>query len=453
MTPLVQLRSHVREILAAAISAVDPERLVREWLDGSDLARGGERIHLLAVGKAGPRMARGALSVIWSRVESGIVLTTHGTDTAGVESDPRLRLYHGGHPVPDEAGFAAAVEVALLAGGLGPDEHLLSLLSGGGSALLTLPEEGLTLSDVRETTDALLRAGATIRELNTVRKHLERLKGGGLARLAAPARVTGLVLSDVVGDPLDVIASGPLSPDPTTFQEALATLNRCAGSRAENARRRLEEGARGSREETPKAGDPLFRRTAVEVVGRNLDAVQAAAATAEALGYESVVLSTELEGEAREVGRTLATAGVESALHGHPGRPPACLISGGETTVTVRGKGIGGRNQEVALAAGITLDHAERSRKGEGGEGSLPIVVASVGTDGVDGLSAAAGALVDPTTVLIARSIGLDPDGALNENDTDTFFAALDGHQIITGPTGTNVMDVQVVLVARRMPL
>jgi hydroxypyruvate reductase len=301
---------------------------------------------------------------------------------------------------------------------------------------MSLPPAGVTLDEVRETTDRLLKAGATIQELNAVRKHLDRLKGGRLARAAAPARVEALILSDVIGDPLDVIASGPVSPDPTTFSDAVDVLeHRGLWQQVPLAvRSHLGRGLEGAEEETPQEGDACFERVRATVIGNNRLAAEAARGEAERRGYRARLLTTLLTGEAREVGCVLAALGREIRCSGEPFAPPACWVAAGETTVTVVGDGKGGRNQELVLGAALELD------------GQDGIVVASLGTDGIDGPTDAAGALCDGATPARGRAAGLDARASLARNDAYGYFQALDD-LIVTGPTGTNVMDVQVVLV------
>ncbi len=409
------------------MAAVEPERLVRELLERQPaVLPGAGPVRLAAIGKAALAMARGAAAALGERLAGGIAVTV---PSGGGSAPPGVETVAGGHPVPDEGSVAGGRALVELARGLEPEEALLCLVSGGGSALVALPSEGVSLADLQATTDALLRAGATIGELNAVRKHLDRLKGGRLARAAAPAPVLALVLSDVVGDPLDVIASGPVSPDPTTFTEAWAVLERRGVLERVPAavRDELARGARGEREESPKPGDPCFERVRVEIVGNNRLAAEAAVAEGARRGYAARLLTTTLTGEARHAGGALAALAL--AL-----RPPSCLVAAGETTVTVTGSGRGGRNQELALGAALALD------------GRDGVLVASAGTDGIDGPTDAAGAVVDGATVARARELGLDPRRALADNDAYSFFRAL-GDLIVTGPTGTNVMDVQVVLV------
>jgi hydroxypyruvate reductase len=312
----------------------------------------------------------------------------------------------------------------------------LPLLSGGASALTPAPVAGLTLADLQITTDQLLRAGATIGELNAVRKHLDRLKGGQLARLVAPAPVAALILSDVVGDPLDVIASGPTAPDPTTYAMAWQILEQRGVQTQLPAavRAHLQRGREGMLPETPKPGDPLFARVTNTLVGSNRLAALAAVTAAEQLGYRALLLTTFVEGEAREVARVAAALAKGVRQHGDPLPAPACLVWGGETTVTVRGHGRGGRNQELALAAALAL------------EGLPGVALMALATDGTDGPTDAAGALVDGTTIGAARSLGLDPVAALANNDAYPLLEAV-GALLLTGPTGTNVNDLLVVLV------
>ena len=353
----------------------------------------------------------------------------------------RTRRLIAGHPVPDEAGRRAADEVEALARGLGADDLLVLLISGGASALLPAPVEGLTLDDKARTTSVLLRAGAAIGELNAVRKHLSRLKGGGLARAAAPARIACLALSDVVGDDPSTIASGPAAPDPTTYATALEVLDRKRVREMVPAavRRHLEAGAQGERPETPKPGDPLFRRVAFSVVGSNRLSLAAAAVEARRQGMRPLVLTTRLEGEAREVARALVAVLRECVEEGRPAAPPACLLAGGETTVTVTGAGRGGRNQELVVAAAEPL-----------ADFPVPGLVASLATDGIDGDSDAAGGVADSSTLARAEALGLAPPSAfLAENDSRSFLGPL-GDLLVTGPTGTNVMDLTALVAGGR---
>jgi hydroxypyruvate reductase len=347
----------------------------------------------------------------------------------------RIRLNECGHPVPDEAGVRGAREIAQLAAGLSADDLLICVLSGGGSALLPLPAEGLTLEDKQSTTKLLLDSGANIHEINAVRKHISAIKGGQLAALAHPATVISLILSDVIGNDLDVIASGTTAPDKSTFMDARAILERFELMKRVPAsvRARIEAGCEGTIADNPNADHPAFRRTQNLVVGGNDLALNAAAEHAKRLGYRTMILSSFIEGETRDVARVHAAILKEIRASGRPLRSPACVISGGETTVTIRGSGKGGRNQEFALAAALDI---------AGLPGAL---ILSGGTDGTDGPTDAAGALCDGETIARAREAGLEARRHLVENNAFPFFDAL-GDLLRTGPTGTNVMDVRLVM-------
>jgi hydroxypyruvate reductase len=440
---LRSLRADAAAILGQALEAADPRAVVARSLQASPAGlRVGRtrlrwpkgRVVLLAAGKAAHPMAAEAAGRLGRRLSEALVVSTAEPPA---RHSSRLRAFAAGHPLPDARGVAAATEVERVVGGLGADDLLLVLLSGGASALLPAPAEGLRLEDKARTTALLMKAGATIHELNAVRKHLSRLKGGGLARLAAPARVAALMLSDVVGDDLATIASGPVSPDPTTYAGALGVLRDrgVLDDVPDAVRARLEAGAGGRHAETPKPGDPVFARVSAEVAGSNRLSLEAAAREAARRGYRALVLTSRLEGEAREAARVLVSVLRECALDGRPARPPVCLLAGGETTVTVRGGGQGGRNQEMAVAAAVAL-------------AGLPVdaVFASLATDGVDGKSDGAGGVVDTRTLERAAALGLAPPSAfLAENDTRNFLGPL-GDLIVTGPTGTNVMDVTLLV-------
>lgn len=428
-----RLRKDALAIFRAALASVDPEVLVRAALAGDPrlLPPAGGRLVVVSVGKAAVPMARGAWAALGESIAEGVLLAPLG---GGGSAPDGFREHRGGHPLPDQAGMAGARDVLDTVRRAGRLDRVLLLLSGGGSALLTLPHPSVSLPELREVTERLLRAGASIGELNAVRKHLERLKGGRLAALAEPAPLTALVLSDVVGDPLDVIASGPVSPDSSTFGEAIEVLrNRGLWEAAPPlVREHLTRGREGRAPETPKDGDAAFAGVQVKVVGNAALAARRAAEEAERLGYPSRVRSTGVTGEARDVGAFLA-AEVRGLLRS--GNVPACVVTAGETTVTVRGNGRGGRNQELALSAALHLD-------GEAGA-----LVLSAGTDGVDGPTDAAGAIATGTTLHRARSLGLDPEDHLARNDAHPFFDAL-GDLVRTGPTGTNVMDLMLALAA-----
>ena len=439
-----ELRERVLPILSAALRAVDPYGAVRRALtrDGDLLSLGGrqydlrqiECIFVVGAGKAAAPMARAVEDVLGDRLAAAG--SAVNVKRGHAEPTRLVRLQEAGHPIPDEDGLAGTRRIVELARQAGPNDLLLCLISGGGSALLQLPAEGVSLADTQRLTEALLRAGATIDELNAVRKHLSQVTGGGLARLAQPARVASLLLSDVVGNPLDVIASGPTAPDSTTFREARAILERFGLWSAEalpaSVLGRLSAGERGELPETPKADDPLFERVHNVIVASNELAALAAVGEAEQRGFHSLLLSTYVEGEAREVARVFAALAREVAASGRPLSRPCCLVAGGETTVTVRGTGRGGRNQELALAAALKL------------AGLPDVLLVALATDGNDGPTDAAGAVADGTTLARARRLGLDPFAALANNDAYPFFEAL-GDLLLTGPTNTNVNDLTFI--------
>ena len=432
------MRPELASVLDAALAAVEPGAAVRRALtvDSDALLVGGRRLALdeirrvvvVGAGKASAPMAAAVEDVLGERVPiegSVTVRYGHGAPTRVV------RIREASHPVPDPAGVAATRAIVDLIARTDERDLVICVLSGGGSALLTLPADSLTLPDLQGTTEALLRSGASIDEINVVRKHLDQVKGGGLARLAAPARVVTLVLSDVVGNPLDAIASGPTVADTSTWADAAGVLDRYGlwASVPAAVARRLRAGAAGELAETPKPGDAAFDRCATVVVGSNLQACEAAAAAGRTLGLGTLVLSTFVEGEAREVGRVLAGVLREIDASGHPLPRPCLIVAGGETTVTVRGTGRGGRNQELALSAAVAL------------RGVPDVLLASFGTDGSDGPTDAAGAFVDGSTLDRAARLALDARRHLAENDSYAFFDAL-GDLITTGPTNTNVNDL-----------
>jgi glycerate 2-kinase len=437
-----ELRKSAREIFDAAVRAVDPAEAIRRHLvrEGERVKIGNERVDLGAVreivvvglGKAGAPMAAAVEEILGPRIARGLVVTKYGH----VQPTRVIRIREAGHPVPDDAGMAGARAVLDHVTGLAPEDLVLVLISGGGSALTPAPVEGITLAEKQSLTKALLACGADIREMNTLRKHISRIKGGQLARAAAPARVFTLILSDIVGDPLDAIASGPTVPDPTTYADALAILDkyRIRQEIPASIRTHLEAGAAGKIPETPKPDDPLFGRVKSVMVASNIQALVAAKAEAQRSGFQAIILSSFIEGETREIARMHAALALEVRASGHPAKPPVCLITGGETTVTLRGKGKGGRNQEFALAAALDI------------AGLRDVVVLSAGTDGTDGPTDAAGALADGETVARALALGLKPRAALDGNDAYPFFERL-GDLVMTGPTRTNVMDVRLVLV------
>jgi glycerate 2-kinase len=389
-----------------------------------------ERVFIIGAGKAAAPMAAAIVDLLRGYQSVGTVVTKYGHTTQETRRQclaADIEIIEAGHPVPDENSVRGARAVADLAHQATERDLVICVISGGGSALLTLPVPGLTLTTLQALTDVLLRSGATINELNTVRKHCSLIKGGHLARLVAPATLVTFVLSDVVGDPLDVIASGPTVPDSTRTMDAQSVLERYGTPWGFEP----PEGFRLS--ETPKHGDLAFERVQHVIVGSNRLAALAATEQARQLGFNSLLLSTYVEGEAREVARVAAALAKGIRANGDPVPAPACLVWGGETTVTVRGAGQGGRNQELALAVALALD------------GWSDVLVMALATDGTDGPTDAAGAIVTGNTVARAHTLGLDPLASLEANDSYPFFDSL-GDLIRTGPTGTNVNDLLFIL-------
>jgi hydroxypyruvate reductase len=400
---------------------------VERQLRGRDFASV-QNIYVVGAGKAGASMAKAAERVLGRRITAGLVNVKDGH----VAKLRRIELNECGHPVPDERGVAGAARIAGIAAAAGKDDLVLCLISGGGSALLPWPAEGITLEEKQSVTKLLLACGANIHEINSVRKHISRIKGGQLARLASPATVESLLLSDVIGDDLDVIGSGPTAPDSSTFASAVAILEKFGilGRVPAPVRDRLQRGVRGEIEETPKPGDAIFSRVRNIVVGSAALALDAAARKAKELGYRPLVLASRIQGETREIARMHAAIAAEVVRDARPVRPPACIITGGETTVTIKGEGLGGRNQEFVLAAAIDI-------------AGLPDTVAfSAGTDGSDGPTDAAGAIADGATL----RRGPDARAYLDRNDSYHYFEKL-RDLVITGPTNTNVMDVRLMLI------
>ncbi len=441
------LRSHARgaelaDILAAALEAVEPSQAVQRFLGlhGTTLTVGEQqyelaphnRVRALAFGKAGAPMLAAARDVLGTRLEAAmaVVKEGHAGDHDG------LTILEAGHPVPDQRGVEATRQAMRFAGQLGAGDLLLVLISGGGSALFTQPAPGITLDDLQTLTRQLLASGATINEINTLRKHLDLVKGGGLARLAGQAQVAALILSDVIGDPLDVIASGPTVADSTTFGDALAILERfgLVGQAPAPIVERLRRGVAGHEPETPKPGDGGLARVQNVVIGSNRQAAEAALAAARDRGLHTLLLTTSLQGEAREAGRMLAAIAAEIHASGQPVARPACVVVGGETTVTLRGDGRGGRNQEMALAAVPAL------------AGMPETLLVTLATDGGDGPTDAAGAVTSGATLERAVEAGLDAAAFLARNDAYAFFDRL-GDLLKPGPTLTTVNDLAFIFV------
>jgi glycerate 2-kinase len=437
-----RMREEAFAIFHSALEAVDPVRAIHRHvsMDNGALVVSGtrldlndyDRIWVVGAGKGAAPMAQAIEDLLGERIFEGAIVVKDGH---GLPLK-RVRIHEAGHPVPDQRSMQGGEDILSLVKRAKERDLVISVLSGGGSALLVAPAQGVTLKDKQEVTRLLLSCGATIHEINSVRKHLSRIKGGGLARSAHPATVVSLILSDVIGDDLDVIASGPVVPDPSTFHQAEAVLKGYGIWKQvpKSVRGHIEKGMKGEIEETAKPGDTSFQNDITALVGTNLQALEAAEKEAETQGYRTLILSAMVEGETRETARMHAGIAKQIMASGHPVPPPACILFGGETTVTLQGKGKGGRNMEFALASALAL------------EGERHVVVLSGGTDGTDGPTDAAGAIVDGETVGRARSQGLDPVDHLRRNDAYPFFQSL-GDLVITGPTRTNVMDVCIMLV------
>jgi hydroxypyruvate reductase len=437
-----EYRKHLQSIFEAGIKAVEPgqavDRAVQRKAEGLSvfgkpyMFRDYERIFVIGAGKAGAPMAMAMEQILGDRLESGCITVKYG-HTAPLA---KVQIQEAGHPIPDEQGMAGAEKIAEVANQAGERDLVFCLISGGGSALLVSPAEGISLKEKQAVTSELLACGASIDEINAVRKHLSRMKGGQLARICWPATVVTLILSDVVGDPLDVIASGPTVPDSSSFAGCLEIVNRyeLTDRLPASVMKRIEGGAKGTVPETPKDGEEVFERVQNEIVGNSLSAVLAAGRKAESLGYTPLILSTRIEGETREVAHVHAAIFREVLASGVPVAPPACVLSGGETTVTLKGKGKGGRNQEFSLAVALHVEGEDR------------IFFLSAGTDGTDGPTDAAGAFADGGTVERGRARNMDASQYLDENNSYPFFDAL-GDLYIPGPTNTNVMDLRICLI------
>lgn len=436
------MRTDARDILTAGIQAVEAEAAVGRYcrVEEDRLVVGErpydlstfENIYVIGAGKAGASMAKALESVLGDRITGGLINVKYGH----LSDLKRVKLIEAGHPVPDGAGEAGARAILDLASRTQGQDLVICVISGGGSALLPLSVEGVSLENKQQTTKILLACGATIHEINAVRKHISRVKGGGLARATYPATLVSLMLSDVVGDDLDVIASGPTVADSSTFKDCMDIFDKYSirDKVPASVMNHIQKGIEGEIADNPKPGDPAFSNTHNVIVGSNMECILAAQRKAQEMGYHTLVLSTMIEGETKEVAQVHAGIAKEITKTGNPVSPPACVLSGGETTVTIRGQGLGGRNQEFVLAAAMGLSGWER------------VVILSGGTDGTDGPTDAAGAVADGLTVQRAEALGLNPADFLSNNDAYHFFEQL-GDLVKTGPTNTNVMDLRIMLV------
>jgi len=440
---LEKMRKDAIDIFQASISAVNPRIAVHRSLvrKGDSIHVGDrildlnnyERIIVVGAGKASGAMAGAIEEVFSDRIGKGLIVVKYGYSS----KLSVIRTKEASHPIPDKAGLLGAKQIVELLGECGEKDLVISLISGGGSALLPLPVDGISLDEKQKVTQVLLGCGASIHELNTVRKHLSVTKGGGLARRAFPATVINLMLSDVVGDDMDVIASGPFVPDRSQFADALNIIENYKISSQIPAKvlDYLKKGLKSESLETPKPGDHIFTKVINLIVGSNIFACKAASQRAKELGYNPLILSSMIEGNTTDVAYVHAGIAFEVTNSGNPVNRPACIISGGETTVVVKGNGLGGRNQEFALLCAKYISGQNKD-----------IVILSGGTDGTDGPTDAAGGIVDPYTEQRGKEKGLDIDKSLDENDAYHYLDAT-GDLIKTGPTLTNVMDIHLILV------
>ena len=443
-------KKDLEDVFWEAVNEVDPAGLIMRHVKrvGSTLVMNASvnvvaedlsrynKVIVLGIGKASARMASVMESILADELSAGFVITKYGHGL----NLKKIQVMEAGHPVPDENSVKGARILSQMAAGADENTLVINLISGGGSSLFCLPADGITLEDKRQTTGALLASGADIEEMNCLRKHISKVKGGGLAGMAYPARLINLILSDVIGDRIDTIASGITAPDPTTFADALSIVRKYAldDKLPRAVMEHLVSGAQAKIPETPKAGDPVFRNTVNIILGNNTLACEAARKTAERLGYNARVLSTMLAGEASEAGVYFARLAKDIDAGKSGVTKPAAMIAGGETTVTIRGKGKGGRNQEMALAFAVELNRIYPD--------SSNIFFLSAGTDGSDGPTDAAGAFVTPALMEKMKMISAQAEDSLAENDSYNFFSTT-GDLFKTGPTYTNVCDIQILVV------
>ena len=445
VSPVRSLRRNALSILRSSIKACDPLYAIKKcvklkqgklWVDSYSYdLRLIKRVFVIGAGKASPRMAQAIEELFGDRISSGIIITKKGHQ---LPLRGRIDLVEGAHPLPDREGLKGTRRIVKLLSQTTTDDLVIFLLSGGGSALLVSPLPGITLGDKIKLTDELLRCGADIKEINTIRKHISQVKGGRLAELAQPSPVLTLILSDVIGNRLDSIASGPTAPDRTTFSDCMKIVKKYDLRKKipSSIYSHLEKGARERLKETPKPRDPIFRKVKNVIIGSNRTALEAAERKARELGFNTYVLPRPVAGDTTRAAKRQVTLIRRIAEGKGLVRPPACVISGGETTVKIKGQGKGGRNQEFALVAAMGIDDMRN------------VVLLSAGTDGTDGPTDAAGAICDGETVQRALNKGLNPRGYLTDNDSYHFFGRL-GDLIITGPTQTNVMDIHLILIGK----
>jgi glycerate 2-kinase len=442
-----ELRTIAKNLFSKAVSAVDPYHRLKEILtlekDRLYVAVSEEtvrefnlkdfdQIYLVGAGKASAPMAQAIEEIFGDRITRGLIVTKYGHSLPLKATE----TMESGHPIPDQKGLDGARKMIRLLKDSSPRDLIIFLLSGGGSALLPMPADGILLEEKQEVTQLLLDCGADIKEINAIRKHISQIKGGRLAQLAYPSTLLGFILSDVVGDPLDAIGSGPTVPDTSTFDEAWEILRKydLLNEIAPSIQNHLRLGKEGKVKETPKPGDAVFGKVHTFLIGSNLIALEAAARESRSLGFNTLILSSSIVGETKDAAHFHTAIAREIVQTGNPIPKPACVISGGETTVTIRGDGKGGRNQEFVLAGSMEISGLEK------------VVLLSGGTDGTDGPTDAAGAIADTLTGARATALGLSSKAHLQNNNAYPFFKSL-GDLLMTGPTRTNVMDVRILLV------
>jgi glycerate 2-kinase len=443
--PIYQMRKEALEIFQSALKTINPERLIFDNLSlkGSTLYVKNHpcdldkinNLYILGIGKAAAKMAQALEKILDNRITDGLVITKYGYG----ETLHKIEVIEAGHPLPDESGLSGSKKIIEIAQKAGENDLILFLISGGGSALFTQPVNGISLQDIIQLTSLFLSSGATIYEINTLRKHISQVKGGRFAQFAYPAQVIGLILSDVIGDDPSFIASGPITADNTTYNKCWDILVKynIRQKIPPSIKKHIEKGLQGKINETPKKAEPIFEQVKAVVIGNNRLALIQAKKEAELLGYNTFILSSYMRGEAKEVACFHSAVAKEILTSHNPIKPPACIISGGETTVTLKGNGKGGRSQELALAAAIEISTWEN------------IVAFCAGTDGTDGPTDAAGAVADSFTVQRAEEKGINAYKYAANNDSYNFFKQLND-LIITGPTYTNVMDIYIFMVDRK---
>jgi len=427
-------RSDALEILEEGVREADPKKAVEDALEEleNDIFEA-SRIFVIGFGKASLAMAQGCEERLKEAVQDYAVIMPKGFERVG---SSRIKVFEGTHPIPSKINVESTEKLVSICSNLTSRDLVICLISGGGSSLLTLPTEDISLEDKITATDILIKSGAEVKEINTVRKHLSRVKGGQLVNFFKPAKVVSLIISDVVGDPVEYIASGPTSPDPSTFEDAYTVISKYSleSKLPDIVLERIKKGLRREIPETPKPGDQVFNNVKNVIILNNMKSLIAMRSKANELGYNTLILTSYMQGEAREVGKFISSIMKQVSNHNTPVKKPACLIMGGETTVTVKGRGRGGRNQELVLSVVNSCQHDKN------------FVFASIGSDGIDGYSDAAGAIADSLTVNAFSEKSLDPEEFLKENDSYNFFKQTDD-LIFTGFTGTNVNDFSVALV------